>query len=176
MDKNCSREEIIELCNKYSIRNYTIGKDIDGYYVDVIGDVRLSCFGLISIPIRFNYVSDGFYCYNNELTSLEGCPKYVGGIFDCDHNQLQSLKGGPISVGSNFYCDGNNLLSVEYSPIRLGGIISCFITTPNEEGATSLVESFHHFFDLGYADDKILTCINLVGIRRQWVLNGIING
>ena len=29
---------------------------------------------------------DKFYCHNNELTSLEHCPEYVGGSFYCNDN------------------------------------------------------------------------------------------
>jgi hypothetical protein len=63
----------------------------------------------------------GFYkpiniCYghfscsdNSSLTSLEGCPKEVGGYFWCYSNSsLTSLKGCPKEVGGDFYCYNNS--------------------------------------------------------------------
>jgi hypothetical protein len=147
MNKSVSRKEVIELCDQYRIKKYTISKDVDGYYIDVYGDVRLNSFGVSSIPIRFGYVSGGFYCYNNSLTSLKGCPNKVGGVFDCDNNLLTSLEGCPINVGGNFYCHGNYLGD----------------------------NSYYHLFDIGYTDAKILTGDDLVSIKRQWVLKSIIN-
>ena len=36
-------------------------------------------------------VGGNFYCYNNKLTSLLGCPIEVGSSFNCDNNKLSSL-------------------------------------------------------------------------------------
>jgi len=52
-------------------------------------------------------VQGNFYCYHNQLTSLEGAPEYVGGHFHCGVNQLTSLEGAPKYVGRNFYCYNN---------------------------------------------------------------------
>ena len=62
-----------------------------------------------------------FYCYNNQLTSLEGCPSSVSGNFDCFNNQLSSLEGCPINVGGIFYYS-NNLqdLTIEKNFIKSG--------------------------------------------------------
>ena len=49
--------------------------------------------------IRFGYVTGNFYCYYNNLTSLEGAPTKVGGWFKCSHNKLTSLEGMPQRVG-----------------------------------------------------------------------------
>ncbi len=45
-----------------------------------------------------------FYCNFNELTSLKGCPEYVGGDFLCGFNNLTSLQGAPKEVGGDFLC------------------------------------------------------------------------
>jgi hypothetical protein len=66
-----------------------------------------------------------FYCYNNKLTSLEGCPSSVGGYFSCHHNQLTSLEGAPSSVGTGFSCHNNQLTSLEGCPSTVGGHFSC---------------------------------------------------
>ena len=36
-------------------------------------------------------VGDNFYCFKNNLTSLEGCPKSVGGGFNCHTNPIGSI-------------------------------------------------------------------------------------
>ena len=52
-------------------------------------------------------INEGFSCYNNKLTSLEGSPKEVNGDFSCHNNQLTSLEGSPKEVGGSFYCHNN---------------------------------------------------------------------
>ena len=52
-------------------------------------------------------VTGYFYCNNNNLTSLEGAPKEVGGGFYCSSNNLTSLEGAPKKVGGSFNCYGN---------------------------------------------------------------------
>jgi hypothetical protein len=54
-----------------------------------------------------------FDCGSNQLTSLEGAPKEVGGYFDCDHNQLTSLEGAPKEVGRDFDCSHNQLTTLK---------------------------------------------------------------
>ena len=53
-----------------------------------------------------------FYCSFNQLTSLEFCPKEVGGDFYCFNNQLTSLEFCPKEVGGDFYCFNNQLTSL----------------------------------------------------------------
>jgi len=57
-------------------------------------------------------VGGDFYCHNNQRTSLEFCPKEVGGYFDCSNNKLTSLEFCPKEVGGNFYCSSNKLTSL----------------------------------------------------------------
>ena len=52
-------------------------------------------------------VTGGFYCYDNQLTSLKGCPEKVCGSFYCPRNQLTSLEGSPKEVGGDFSCYNN---------------------------------------------------------------------
>jgi len=69
---------------------------------------------------------DNFYCYNNNLISLEGAPSSVGGNFRCFNNQLTSLEGAPSSVGGDFSCSfNNNLTSLEGAPSSVGGDFNC---------------------------------------------------
>jgi hypothetical protein len=119
-------------------------------------------------------VGNSFSCGGNSLTSLEGCPKVVGGSFYCGNNQLTSLDGCPNVLGDgdnskykDFVCSSNKLTSLVGCPTS-GGNFYC--------GQNNLVdESYYHLFDLGYDSDNVLTDTDLVGLRRQWVINGIIN-
>ena len=38
--------------------------------------------------IRFGHINGGFYCDNNQITSLEGAPQTVGGGFYCTNNPV----------------------------------------------------------------------------------------
>jgi len=118
---NENLEDIDSICKKYGIINYTI---VDGK-VNVNGDVMLNSKKLGKIPINFGYISGDFYCYNNQLTSLEGSPDSVGGNFDCSYNQLTSLEGSPDSIGGSFNCNSNQLTSLEGSPDNIGGNFYC---------------------------------------------------
>ena len=66
------------ICEKYNIKNYTINPDGS---IDVNGSVDLSQYKLIELPLRFNKITGYFDCSNNNLTSLKGCPRWVGGNF-----------------------------------------------------------------------------------------------
>jgi len=118
-----SKQEIDSICREYGIRNYTINPDES---IDVEGSVDLSSRGLKRIPLKFRNVRGNFYCHNNQLTSLEGCPQSVGGSFYCSNNQLTSLEGCPQSVGGDFLCSGNQLTSLEGCPQIVGGAFSCY--------------------------------------------------
>jgi hypothetical protein len=194
MTYSMTREKIIEICNKYHISNYTIGKDSDGLYIDVDGNVQLSYRGMGYLPVRFGYVSGSFYCDNNKLTSLRGCPISVGGIFSCGDNRLSSLRGCPKIVRSSFYCANNILTSLEGCPHVLGdgkykdfvcsnNRLTSFMGCPSSVGNfycgynNLLDDSYYHLFDLGYDNDNIHNYrgFDLVSLRRQWVLKSIIN-
>ena len=116
-----SDEEIHLICKKYGIENYTINNGV----VDVNGDVNLDDRGLTKIPLNFGVVSGNFWCSNNQLTSLEGCPSHVGGDFWCSYNKLTSLEGCPSRVGGDFWCSNNKLTSLEGCPSRVGGYFRC---------------------------------------------------
>ena len=91
---------------QYNIKNYTINPDGS---IDVDGNVDLFNKYLTKLPIKFNKVTGWFDCSKNKLTSLEGCPNYVGTEFYCSYNELTSLEGCPKEVGGSFYCMLNPL-------------------------------------------------------------------
>ena len=129
MGKNCEfylennnfEEYISFLCDKYKIRNWSINNGL----VDVNGYVILSDIGLDKLPINFGKVNGGFYCQNNNLTTLKGSPRYVGGHFWCQDNELTTLEEGPIEVGEDFKCDHNQLTTLKGSPMSMNGSFIC---------------------------------------------------
>ena len=136
-----TREEVIQVCENYEIKNYTINDDLS---IDISGGVFLRNKKLEYLPLRFNYVSGSFncsynrklrslkgspktvgghfYCHSNKLKTLEGCPQTVDGFFDCSHNELKTLEGSPQTVGGNFYCGDNELRDLEHFPEVSGNI------------------------------------------------------
>ena len=115
------------ICKQYGITNYTINPDGS---IDVNGNVHLFDRGLTELPLWFNKVSGWFSCYNNRLTSLEGCPKWIGGWFSCYNNRLTSLEFSPDYVGGYFSCETNQLTN-NYCDTEIGG---GFYTTLKQDG------------------------------------------
>jgi hypothetical protein len=117
-----SKQDIDSICREYYINNYTINDDGT---IDVDGNVHLSGRGLTKLTLKFRNVSGDFYCYDNKLTTLEGCPQSVVGSFYCSNNQLTTLEGSPRSVGGSFFCYNNKLTTLEESPSSVGGSFDC---------------------------------------------------
>jgi hypothetical protein len=55
------------------------------------------------LGIRFGKVSGGFYCWGNQLRTLEGSPREVGEDFNCANNLLISLEGAPEVIKHEFW-------------------------------------------------------------------------
>ena len=117
-----TREEVVEVCEKYEIENYIIN---DGLSIDVDGDVDLYKKKLEYLPLKFNYVGGTFNCSFNQLNILEGCPRTVVGDFFWDYNELKTLKGSPQTVDGRFSCYRNKLETLEGSPQTVGGDFYC---------------------------------------------------
>ena len=119
-----SFEYIDEICKKYNIENYKINPD-ESIDVDVNGCVNeyvnLSYKNLTKLPLKFNKVNGSFYCDNNKLTTLEGCPKEVNGYFSCIYNELTSFEFAPKIIRGEFICWNNNIKSFEYFPYVKNG-------------------------------------------------------
>jgi hypothetical protein len=101
----------LEFCEKY-LKNYTISPDgtidVNGYV-----DLEEKLGNMEKLPVKFGKVSGYFDCGSNNLTTLEGCPKYVGDSFYCGYNALTTLEGCPKYVGGNFSCDNNKLTTLK---------------------------------------------------------------
>jgi hypothetical protein len=112
------------LCEKYKITNYTINKDgtlnVNGDVIFSVTEERIS-----ELPLKFRYVKGHFICCNNNLTTLKGCPKKVGGLVKFDNNKLTSLYGCTKKVGGSFICSNNDLTSLEHCPESVGLNFSC---------------------------------------------------
>jgi hypothetical protein len=94
-------------------------KQADGTIL-VPGNIDISWKGIPKLPDISNVkVIGNFSCTNNELTSLEGAPFYVGGDFNCANNQITSLKHAPQYAGG-FGCDNNRLTTLEGGPVTVG--------------------------------------------------------
>jgi hypothetical protein len=115
------------ICKQYGINNYTINPDGS---IDVDGSVNLWDKGLVELPLTFNKVSGWFDCGNNRLTTLKGCPRWVGDYFRCNYNNLTSLKFSPDYVGGDFYCRKNNLTD-NYCETEIG---EDFYTSLEQDG------------------------------------------
>ena len=89
--------------------------------VDIYGSFDCVCLGVTDFKgIKFGTITGWFDCESNQLTSLEGAPKIVGGNFYCRYNNLTSLKGAPESVGGYFVCSYNQLVSLEGATKSVG--------------------------------------------------------
>lgn len=117
-----TKEEIKKWLDEMRIKNYTISKNLK---VDVDNDVDISIKRLEFIPVQFKHINGNFYCNNNKLTSLKGCPEEINGKFRCDDNQLTSLKFGPFIVEGHYECEHNKLTSLEGCPDLINGNFRC---------------------------------------------------
>jgi hypothetical protein len=92
----------LDFCEKY-LTNYTIKSDGT---IDIDGKVDLfnKLGNMEKLPVKFGKVYGVFRCHGNKLTTLEGCPNYVGGFFNCGGNKLTTLEGCPKYVDGIFMC------------------------------------------------------------------------
>ena len=117
------------ICEKYNITNYTVNPDGS---IDVNGNVYLYDRGLTELPLTFNRIEFDFWFSNNNLTSLKGCPRWIGGNFNCYNNRLTSLEFSPDYIGGYFDCQCNNLTN-NYCDTEIG---SKFYTSLKKDGLT----------------------------------------
>jgi hypothetical protein len=115
-------DKLDRMCYHYKIKDYVINAD---GYIDVNGSVSLNRRNLSKLPLKFKNVRGSFYCYDNFLKDLEGCPKSVGDDFACNGNLLTNLIGCPESVGGYFSCNSNRLTNLEGCPKWVGDSFYC---------------------------------------------------
>lgn len=114
--------EVEKWLRDQGISNYIISED---FHVTVQGSVNLN--GKLNgqkLPVKFKQVDGYFDISNNNLTSLEGCPKTVARDFNCSRNKLTSLFDCPVEVGE-FDCSHNSLKTLSYAPKEVRGSFDC---------------------------------------------------
>ena len=119
------RKLIKDWLEEMDVKNYMINDDLT---IDVKGSVNLNGKDLAKFPdyIQFGKIIKGwFYCADNQLISLKGCPNSVTNWFSCSRNKLTSLKDGPNTVGTGYDCRGNELESLDYCATTCGGLFHC---------------------------------------------------
>jgi len=103
-----SEELKMEIIKKY------LDEWIDGKYnfrkngiVDVTGAVKIRNYPYSKLIVKFGKVSLKFDCADNNLETLEGCPKKIGTSFYCQNNRLTSLEHITKNIPYYLYCHNN---------------------------------------------------------------------
>jgi hypothetical protein len=159
-------KSIEDWCQELGLHKYEIVKNLVN--VNDLRVVNISKKNLNKIPIQFGIIKSSFFCDNNNLTSLEGCPSNVVGSFFCHDNKLTTLEGGPRKVSGDFYCTHNKLTTLEGGPIEVGGSYNC-----NHNKIISLKgcpqKMRYDFFNLGH--NPINKLIILFGSLKRYELS-----
>lgn len=79
-------------------------------------NIDISCKDLTELPSFLKILDGYFWCGDNLLTSLKGCPIIIHGSFDCSHNILTNLLEAPKIVFRRSWYNSNHLLSSDYIP------------------------------------------------------------
>jgi len=112
-----NKSSIMELLKKYFYDPiFKLSIDDNGYVSVPTTVVLRTEFRVSKLPVKFLRVEGDFLCCDNNLTSIEGSPNYVGHMFNCARNQITSLEGGPEQVVGTFYCNENNLTNLIGAP------------------------------------------------------------
>lgn len=124
-----TKPEITVWLDGMGIEDYTLvlndklGGSHNYFTVDV-NRVDLSHKNLHCIPVQFGTVKD-FFCNDNHLNNLLGCPKEIQGDFYCNNNSLTTLLGAPYVVRRHFFCHTNQLTSLKHAPRHVSGSFHC---------------------------------------------------
>jgi hypothetical protein len=114
-------KSIEDWCVEFDITDYEIVNGI----VNVNNRVIISMRNIDILPIKFGIITKYFYCYDNKLITLEGCPREVHNDFSCSGNQLKTLKYSPVKVGNHYFCIENEITTLKDGPKIIGGILHC---------------------------------------------------
>jgi hypothetical protein len=77
------------------------------------------------IPFKFNKVHMDFNISGSGITSLEGCPEFIGGTFNCSSIKINDLTNAPSIVEESFLCNGCGLTSLVGCPEVVPFVFSC---------------------------------------------------
>lgn len=140
-----TKEKIHDWLDGIGIKKYVIN---DNLTVDVNGGVNLTKYQMTEIPIQFGIVTGDFFCNDNQLTSLKGCPHEVQGWFHCGNNNLTNLDYCPKIIGENLIIDFNPITNLKGFNSDIGkNIIHCY--SPRNPVKIQELEAY-------YEEEKIL--------------------
>lgn len=107
-----NKDDIVEWLQSIGLLKFrfTISNDFV-VNVDNGVEINLANRNLKSIPVKFGKTGS-FYCYNNNLTSLKGCPDVINGNFSCRKNNLLYLDFIPDVRHGGFYYDENPIIHI----------------------------------------------------------------
>lgn len=147
--------EINEWLQRYAVEKFTI--HFNGS-VTVKGSVDLMGLGLDYIPVNFEYVHGFFDCDDNHLTSLKGCPRFVGEYFSCQSNKIDSLEHSPRIVSQgNYWCNGNEITSLvgisDLIKFSQGSFVTDFKKITQGGLGLLLIEGLTHVGEPGDVDE-----------------------
>jgi hypothetical protein len=162
---NSLTDEQRKFLDEYTYGRWVVNRE---GLVDVKGNFNCYDQGLEDfLGIRFGKMSHDFFCNNNQLRTLEGSPRVVGGDFYCHINPLISLEGAPKVVDGDFYCGYNPLISLEGAPEVIEGRF-CFKKTWFDYNLRSFLKKrdqinpdeislllTHHFFTVDVIQKQI---------------------
>lgn len=117
-----NRADIEKWLEDNEVSRYIINDDLS---VDIDGSFALTNSDITELPVQFNSIKSSLYLNNNKLTTLKGCPKYLGGHFIISYNNLTSLEYCPEIIKGTFDCRNNKLKSLEYGPKYVGKDYVC---------------------------------------------------
>lgn len=100
-------------CKSNNQLQYKINDDLT---VDLLTSAKWTNQPFKKIPVKFNRADFSFIWENGKLTTLEGCPRSIGGEFSCYKNNLKTLEGGPLNVEGTYNCSTNKLTNVKNLP------------------------------------------------------------
>lgn len=102
-------QKITEWLNKHDVTNFSVDPTTGA--VDVTGNVMLDVDNITQLPVKFGRVTGSFSVGGSDLTTLEGCPTFVGKTFNCRNTDITDFTGGPQEVGGSYTASNNAKLT-----------------------------------------------------------------
>ena len=103
---------------------------------------------------------DSFRCENNNLTTLNYCPRIVKGNFYCHNNKLKSFGNEKINIKGSFHFQNNNIQSLKNFPTVEGNVyhngnpISEILELVEKDKLNSFIQFLNEYDAI--VDDKII--------------------
>lgn len=127
-----------------------------GHFDRVDGNVNVGNSSISSLVGCPKYVGGHFDAHLCKITDLIGSPEHVEGDFSCSHNgKLKSLKGCPKYVGGEFNAFSSAITSIDDFPEYVGEKIS-FQGDTHMYNLTGLPEEIDNDLDIAHCEFKSL--------------------